>query len=299
MSPTPPLYLCKRLHLHPCSMYVSPQTLRGTTHQYPSDWPKQSSTWMRVATSKTLHMLSPSASSPWYTNGQQPPIRALPKPTTTSISSMELYTPTKPKSTAYATGQETLRCPPPSSTTGDKWTSKCPPIAARMSSPDGSKSWGTVRLSPEQEKAQMSWNMWSPSTFQQTTTHSTPPQPYPHGLWSYSRPKGAPTTLWLKQPTPSNTPPLTPKSSDTATTTSDTQSWKSTDGQLWLKSSKKMKPYQGSNTAWRPMASTNTLPTSRAAWTSDGNSHLATTMPTTQLLLSPLWWTRKSTLKER
>ena len=122
-----------------------------------------------------------------------------------------------------------------------------------------------------------SQNMWSPYTFYQTT-YCNPPPPYPSGSWSYSKPKGDPTTPWLKWPVALNTPLHMLKWSDTAAATCNEPSWKSTNGPSWPKSSEKMRPFQVLNTVWRCMASMNNSPTSKATWTSTGNSQ-SKTMP--------------------
>src|SRR6266851_5412832 len=236
MSPTPPLYPYKRSHHHLRSTYTLPLMALATTPRSPLAWLRPSFTWRMVMTSTTPHVPSHTALSPQCINVWQSPTKGLPKPTTTSTSSLEQYTPTKPRSTTSETGRGTARCPLISSATGDEWTSKCPPTMARTLSPTGSKSWGMARSLPEQESTPMSQNTWSPSTSPQTT-HNAPPPPYHHGLWSYSRPRGDPTTPWLKQPVASNTLLHTPRWSDTAATTSDRPNWKSTNGPLWLKSS--------------------------------------------------------------
>src|SRR5713101_2492585 len=109
--------------------------------------------------------------------------RGSPRPTAILTSSLKQYTPVRPKSAASEIGLETLTCLLTSNITGDEWTSKCPPTTVRMSLPDGSKSWGMERWSPEQESTLMSQNMWSSYTSQQTT-HSDQPPPYLSGSWS-------------------------------------------------------------------------------------------------------------------
>ncbi len=282
MSLTPPLYPSKKSHPRPHSVYTSAPTVSDTTPRSHLAWPRPSSTW-RIATSPTLHMLSRMASSQWCDDAQPSPTNDLPKLTAESTNSPGQYTPTKVRYAISGMVIETLTCPLSLNVTGDEWTYKCPPTTVRTSLPTRSESWGMVKSSPEQESTLTSQNMWSPSTFHQTT-HSDPPPPYCNGSWSSSKPEGGPTTPWLRRHIASNTPPPSPKWNITVTTTNAMLSSRSTGEPSSLKSNEKMKPYRGSNTAWRHMAFTSNLPNSKAEWTSATTSPCAITPCATQTL---------------
>src|SRR6266851_1394443 len=192
MSHTPPLHPSKRSLHRPCSEYASLQTAWGTTPQYPLGQLRPSSAW-RTTTSPTQRAPSRTASSPRYNDAPPSPTNTSARPDAASTSYPEWSMPEKPKSTASETVTGTPRCRPTLSEMEGRWTFKCPPTAARTSSPNGSESWEMARSSPEPESTLTSQNTWSPSTSHQTT-HSAPLPPSPTGSSSSSKLGGEPTT---------------------------------------------------------------------------------------------------------
>src|SRR6266851_222577 len=232
---------------------------------------------MTIVTSMTPRTPSLMASSLPYESEQMLPTKALPKPAATLLSSPPACEPAKSRYTAYGTGQKTSRCPPPSNIMGDDSTLRYPPTRVQALLPNGSKSWGTVRLLLGQESTLMSWNTWSHYS-SLSITHSNPPLPCHSGLWNCSNLREAPFIPWLKRPVASNTPLPMPKSNDTTITMNDKQNWKSTAGPSWLKLSRKTMPKRASNTAWRCTDSINASPTSKATLTSIRSSPLKTSL---------------------
>lgn len=111
MSPIPPLYLCKKSPLHHHSTSTLTPTPQPYIYQYHLAQLKLSSVWTRVVTCKTPHTPSPTASYPWYTNGQLPPTSTLKRLTNASTNSMELYSSRRPKSATSKLGGGTSTCP--------------------------------------------------------------------------------------------------------------------------------------------------------------------------------------------
>src|SRR5216683_5584552 len=174
--------------------------------------------------------------------------------------------PGRPKSTASESPMLPLRCRPTTNATEDKWTSKCPPTVARTLSLGGSGLWGMVRSLPELEKAPMSQNTWSPSTFHQTTQPDPPPHS-PTGSSNSSKLGEEPTTPWLRRPVALNTPQPLLRWNDTAATTYAVLSSKWHDEQSRPTSTKKTTCSRGLNIVWKHTGSMNTSPPSKAAWT--------------------------------